>query len=423
MDFLLKNLLRVKAINHRDIQEEIRRNLRELGYEVKLEKKIWAGRKGKIDAFASKGNFSVGIEIDHSQIRKKSIEKLNALKPSLAIFLLKARRVNRKATYSRVKLIRVNSLLVHLPRKKVEKIGPRFPEDKVEYKEKIPAIEPRYKQFERIEALPKFRITETDLKILRELADYRFLDTKQISILHPELSEREIRRRLQFLFQAGFLARPSQQFSYFKPSGYIIYTLDKKGAELLFPSNREKLNQVKRDKNLKPVFLLHDLMVSNFRIVLTLALKGLKESKLVRWREENLQSTVFSDGEKLPISPDAFFTIEDKGDLLHFFLEADRSTMSLERFLKKMKAYWQFWQEEGHKKKFGISVFRVLTITISEERKENLRKITKKADERQRGSEMFLFACEKSYNLRGPESILKPIWQSPKDDKLHYLLE
>ncbi|PIP50977.1 hypothetical protein COX11_01175, partial [Candidatus Berkelbacteria bacterium CG23_combo_of_CG06-09_8_20_14_all_41_73] len=105
-----------------------------MGYEVKLEKKIWAGREGKIDVFARKGNFTVGIEVDHSQIRKKSIDKLNTLKPTLAIFLLKARNINRKATYSRAKLIRVNSLLVHLPNKKIEKIGPRFSE----YKEEIP---------------------------------------------------------------------------------------------------------------------------------------------------------------------------------------------------------------------------------------------------------------------------------------------
>jgi hypothetical protein len=416
---LIENLLKVEATDHRKIQEEIQRNLRNLGYDVELEKKIWAGRKGKIDVFAQKGNFSVGIEVDHSQIRKKSIEKLNTLNPTLAIFLLKARNINRKATYSRAKLIRVNSLLVHLPEKRVEKIGPRFSE----YKEEILVAKPKYKKFEKSGVLPKFRITETDIKILKELADYRFLDTKQISVLHPELSGRDAQRRLQFLFQAGFLDRPSQQFSYFKPSGHFIYTLDKKGAELLFPGNKEKLNQVKRNKDIKPIFLLHSLMVSNFRLILNLALKGIKESKLVSWREENLQSAVFLAGEKLSISPDAFFTIEDKGDLLHFFLEADRSTMSLERFFKKMKAYWQWWQEEGHKKKFNISVFRVLTITISEERKENLRKITKKADERQRGSEMFLFACEKDYNLEKVESILKPIWKSPRDETLHHLLE
>ena len=202
---LIENLLNIKTTDHREIQEEIRRNLRELGYNVELEKKIWAGREGKIDVFARKGDFSVGIEVDHSQLRKKSIEKLNALRPSLAIFLLKGKNINRTATYSRAKLIRVNSLLVHLPEKRVEKIGPKFSE----CKEEILTTKQKYQQFKRVESLPKFRITETDLKILRELADYRFLDTKQISVLHPELSEREIRRRLQFLFQVGFLARPS----------------------------------------------------------------------------------------------------------------------------------------------------------------------------------------------------------------------
>jgi len=130
---LIQNLLKVQATDHRKIQEEIQENLEKLGYEVKLEKKIWAGREGKIDVFAQKGNFTVGLEVDHSQLRKKSIEKLNTLKPSLAIFLLKAENINRKATYSRAKLIKVNSLLVHLPEKKVEKIGPRFSE----YKEEI----------------------------------------------------------------------------------------------------------------------------------------------------------------------------------------------------------------------------------------------------------------------------------------------
>jgi len=41
---LIENLLRVQATDHREIQEEIRRNLRKLGYNVELEKKIWAGR-------------------------------------------------------------------------------------------------------------------------------------------------------------------------------------------------------------------------------------------------------------------------------------------------------------------------------------------------------------------------------------------
>ena len=36
MDSLIKNLLTVRATDHRKIQEEIKRNLEGLGYEVKL---------------------------------------------------------------------------------------------------------------------------------------------------------------------------------------------------------------------------------------------------------------------------------------------------------------------------------------------------------------------------------------------------
>jgi len=93
------------------------------------------------------------------------------------------------------------------------------------------------------------------------------------------------------------------------------------------------------------------------------------------------------------------------------------------RFLKKMRAYWNWWKRGKHTEKFGIKAFRVLTITKTEKRKENLREITKKADDRQRGSLMFWFTSERNYNIQKPESILEPIWQTPKDDSFHSLLE
>ena len=72
--------LKVKATDHRKIQEEIKRNLEKLGYEVKLEKKIWAGREGKIDVYAQKGNYTMGLEVDHCQMRNKSIEPQSTAK-------------------------------------------------------------------------------------------------------------------------------------------------------------------------------------------------------------------------------------------------------------------------------------------------------------------------------------------------------
>lgn len=281
----------------------------------------------------------------------------------------------------------------------------------------------KLKKFERSQTPPNFRIGEKDIRIIRELADYKFLDAKQIAALHPEIAERTLKRRLQFLFHAGFLERPIHQFSYFKPSNHIVYALGKEGAKLVFPDKKMKSPSAGKTKETGPVFLWHSLMISNFRAVLSLALRNAKESKLARWQAEDLADEVYAEGEKLPLAPDAFFTLEDRDDYLHFFLEADRSTMARERFLKKMRGYWQWWREEGHKRKFGISRFRVLTVAVSEERKENLREITKQADEGRRGSEMFLFACEKAYDLEKPESILRPIWQSPKDSAHHHILE
>ena len=50
------------------------------------------------------------------------------------------------------------------------------------------------------------------------------------------------------------------------------------------------------------------------------------------------------------------------------------------------------------------------TITKTEARKENLRKITKEADDHKTGSVMFWFASEENYSPENPETILRPIW-------------
>ncbi len=281
----------------------------------------------------------------------------------------------------------------------------------------------KLKKFERSKEAPNFRITETDLKILQDLADYRFLDTRQLLALHSQVSERTMQRRLQLLYHAKLLERPVQQFSYFQPSNYIIYSLGKKGTKLVFSDRRIENNWTEKNNRIKPFFLLHSMMISNFRVVLNLALKEIEGLKLTNWQEDGLLDRVQVDGKRLPIAPDGFFTLETERHYFHYFLEADRSTMTLDRFLNKAKAYWRWWQVEGHERKFNINHFRVLTITISEDRKNNLRKITKKADSRNVGSEMFLFACEKSYNLEKPELIMKDIWQSPKDEVWHHLPE
>lgn len=165
----------------------------------------------------------------------------------------------------------------------------------------------------------------------------------------------------------------------------------------------------------------HALMVSDFRLVLDLALKKEGGHKLAVWKDTGPLGAVQFEGERLPIAPDAFFTIESKEYFTHFFLEADRSTMTLERMLGKYKGYWNWRLEGGHKQKLGISNFRVLTVCVSEERAENLRRIAKQAGGS--GSEMFWFSNEKMYDLKMPETILFPVWNTSKDDNPRSLLD
>lgn len=94
MNYLVEDLLKIHNPHHTQIQRQITDYFTRCGYESRTEKEVWRDRTGRIDVFAQKGNYSVGIEIDDCAIRMNSIEKLNALQPSLAVFVLKGRTFN-----------------------------------------------------------------------------------------------------------------------------------------------------------------------------------------------------------------------------------------------------------------------------------------------------------------------------------------
>jgi len=301
---------------------------------------------------------------------------------------------------------------------------------------------PKFKR--RPDQIGGMRLQERDIQIMRLVYEFRFLDSDQIKAV-IDGSNQVILRRLQRLFHHGFLDRPRAQQALYPVNGpqKMVYALGDRGADLLaekFGVDRGKIKWNEKNKEVGDPHIKHTLMVSNFRICLELGLRDMPNVNLLFWRRENPQQLkdqfYIRDkrGRKTRavIVPDSFFAINDtrskvkKGikSKMYFFLEADQSTMTNERFLKKMRAYWHWGiKEKRHIKKFSITAFRVLTITKTEQRKENLRKITKKADESQTGSPMFWFTSEKNYAMQNPETILGPIWQTPKDDSFHSILE
>jgi hypothetical protein len=119
---------------------------------------------------------------------------------------------------------------------------------------------------------------------------------------------------------------------------------------------------------------------------------------------------------------DAFFMLETDEFKYPCFLEADRATMTEERFTNKLRMYWRHNRERSFQDSLGVSHFRVLTIAPNETRAKNLCLAAKEADDDRKGSPMYLFLSETQYSLSKPEAILSPIWASPKGDT-HGILE
>ncbi len=276
----------------------------------------------------------------------------------------------------------------------------------------------RHKKFERSKEPPvNLRIQPRDLELLRDVSDYRFLDTGQILALHQG-GKRQIRLRLASLYHLGYLERPASQKLFSKGGSFLIYSITEKGAELI---SRKEFG--KRNAQVSFPYLSHAMMISRFRATLTIALRSYPtKPKIERWEQGyDLKDILRSRGQSPELVPDAFFTIRDEKGALDFFLEADQSTMKHELMLNKMKTYWKWFKEKQIQKKLNIENFRVLTITKSEERADNLRRLAKNADYNKTGSNMFLFLSETQYLLEKPETILSPIWTSAKDEK-HQLL-
>src|SRR3989338_9012931 len=284
---------------------------------------------------------------------------------------------------------------------------------------------PRLKQFERAEVADPLKLQPRDIALLRNVGEFRFLNTEQVLALH-EGSRRNLMERLSRLYHHGFLDRPDSQTSARLTSSHMVYSLGRKGAEQLSKDTEERegiYRRLRENERTLPL-MAHSLMISQFRVCLTLAAKT-HGVKITRFTQGYDLKEMLRDvhGENPSLVPDAFFTLEEKGDVINFFLEADRGTMKTERFVEKLKTYWSWRSDERLKKKLRLARFRVLTIAPSERRSDSLRNAGKGGDPRGEGSLMFLFTSETRFSLSQPKKILEPIWKSPKDETPHTILE
>jgi len=284
------------------------------------------------------------------------------------------------------------------------------------------------------------QLNQRDLEILKLVYDYRFIPSDHVTNL-IQGHERKLLERLQKLFHHGYLDRVAdRRIRTHAGSDRMVYAITNKAALLLVDEcgidlptgNWTSKNRWITDRQVK-----HTLMIARFRTIITLAANSEQELALRLWKESrgsgrninpDLADTVMIDLEKgrqeqHRVIPDAFLALDNSGFKNYLYLEADRSTMTNERFLKKLQAYWAWWKQGRSKAKHQVEHFRVLTITPSHQRRDNLRQIATQASPGKGGSGMFWFACEKDFAIEDPASILGPIWTTAKDQEKHCLLE
>ena len=271
-----------------------------------------------------------------------------------------------------------------------------------------------------------FVLTVGDVELFKLLHAYRFLRREHFTVLTNRPAKR-LHRRLLKLVENGYIT--AIRF----PRQKHIYALAKAALPILVEhgiADLDLLSQRLRTHELKELFLNHEMMIVDLHTVLDLAIRE-GTLRLIDWREgrglyDTVQVADNAGVRWLPVRPDAFFTLEDSrrpegANRAWFFLEADRSTTTQTRFKEKIRAYWNYLEQGLHTKKYGIKNFRVLTVTLTVARAQNLRDLAA-AELPERARKYFLFASIGSFSLDSAVAILEPVWLSARERGTYHQL-
>jgi len=267
----------------------------------------------------------------------------------------------------------------------------------------------------RIKQAPRMILQNRDEEIILSVYENRFLRRDQIERLFFG-NTASCNQRLMKLYQNKYLDRLFQPVSF--GSTQAVYGLDKRGADIValeLGVDRSEIHWKRRDNRVEFLFLEHTLDIAEFRLSLEQAIQKDRTANILFWQREGkeLQDRVKDpkgNSNYLPINPDAFFGIRSQEGKSFYFVEIDMGTESNQRFRSKITAYKQYWKTKKYQEKYNFNSFRVLTVTTTEKRLNNLLTKTGEAG----GKNMFLFTTKASINR---DMILGDIWERTTSDQ------
>ena len=240
-------------------------------------------------------------------------------------------------------------------------------------------------------------LTQRDIELVVTLYKFRYLKTPQIRELHFP-SEQTANRRLRSLTAQGLV-------KYFTVGNVPerIYYITRKGAQLVADQLGVTLTELKWSQHSHIpkdyYFMRHFLGINQFRIDITKAcdasaieLLGFIPEYFGKQHAGGRITKHITDfvldgyrpGEKLNHTPDAVLALMKSGKAALFFLEIDRGTEMISNpekgFLKMVRFYAGYAETQKYKiyeQEFNcrpLNNFRLLTVTTSQKRLENMRR-------------------------------------------------
>jgi hypothetical protein len=217
-----------------------------------------------------------------------------------------------------------------------------------------------------------FQFVSGDLSLLKHVHELRLATIDHLATLSGR-SYKQTADRLAKLEERRYLAVLTR-----RPNKHV-YAIGRDGVPVLIEEGyapQELADRRLRHHELKEFGIKHAVFIATIHVKL-LQLASAGGFTITKWVEGAAlwDRVTTSKNVVIPIRPDALFTIAwpDGKGRFHYFLEADRGTMSHTRMREKITGYAAYFQQQRHTKKYpGMKVFRVATITETRGRADGL---------------------------------------------------
>lgn len=276
--------------------------------------------------------------------------------------------------------------------------------------------------------------TERDRQIVAAVSTHRALTTDQLALLfwgHEKASSR-CRYRLRLLAENGYLERAEQPVTLAAGRRPLVYFLNKKGVAVAAEERGIGVSDIDwklRHNDVKWPFLDHLLATNDIRVRFEVSAPKAGFTLLEWVDDKSLASISIRDTfrvrrpsgrvETMAVGPDGYVSLlSPDGTTRHrAFVEADRGTVPLTRWAKKVEAYRAYFQSDVFASRYQASKpFRVLTVTTGPDRLENMLATTLASG----GATWFWFSTFSTLRASGTP-LMKPVWRmTGSPDPAHF---